>query len=229
MRNTFIHIESVPVVERIVQSMPDGMFRQCLNAELSAQHIGIDTSGAIPDDDQEDSALEGSVPLTGPLLTPPHSASPAPLAYAPPQPPPAPAAAAPSCPPPQSEPAGQFIALGTEVIIQNLVKLPAFNGLTGVVQSLDAPSGRYDVLLADPAGASGWRWVKVKGDNLIVKVPPPPRNAPTILLEDCILPEEASEADPPPATEGVPPTPTWDEWDEDGKAKTAPLKLNSLV
>jgi hypothetical protein len=116
--------------------------------------------------------------------------------------------------------------LGTEVIIQNLVKLPAFNGLSGVVQSLDAATGRYDVLLADPAGVSGWRWVKVKGDNLIVNVPPPPRNAPTILLEDCILPEEANKDAPPaPPASGVPDIPACD---EEAK-KNSPLKLNALV
>ncbi|CAE8695898.1 unnamed protein product, partial [Polarella glacialis] len=37
IRNTFIHIESVPVVERIVQSMPHGMFSACLQEELQAQ------------------------------------------------------------------------------------------------------------------------------------------------------------------------------------------------
>jgi len=49
VRNTFIHIESVPVVERIVQSMPHGMFRHCLEAELSAQGpSGGSTSSAAP-------------------------------------------------------------------------------------------------------------------------------------------------------------------------------------
>lgn len=197
MRNTFIHIESVPVVERIVQSMPDGMFRQCLMQELSSQNLG---DGERPDVvSEEDSSAQG---LTGPLLSPaPPGAVFSSLAHVPPGPAlaPPPSAAVPSCPPPMSEPAAQFIALGTEVIIQNLVKLPAFNGLSGTVQSLDAASGRYDVLLCDPSVASGWRRAKVKGDNLIVTVPPPPPQAPTILLEACIhegaaepkVPEEA--------------------------------------
>jgi len=47
VRNTFIHIESVPAVERIVQSMPDGMFRQCLAAEMAAQ-AGGGSGGAVP-------------------------------------------------------------------------------------------------------------------------------------------------------------------------------------
>ncbi|CAK0831388.1 unnamed protein product, partial [Prorocentrum cordatum] len=78
----------------------------------------------------------------------------------------APAAPPPPVPPPaQAAPAGSelhdaALVPGTEVIIQGLVKLPDFNGLTGVVQSLDAESMRYDVLLDGPAGQCGWRWVK---------------------------------------------------------------------
>jgi len=180
MRNTFIHIESVPEVERIVQSMPDGMFRQCLDAEVAVlQGIAASGSEAIPlgSGDDGDTA---EAPRTGYLLAPVGGASPSPLSYSP--------AAMPNCPPPVAEPAmlaGQFLA-GAQVIVQGLVKLPAWNGLTGVVQSLDVASGRYDVVLADPGTASGWRWVKVKGDNLILQdnIPPPPCNAPTILLED---------------------------------------------
>lgn len=229
MRNTFIHIESVPVVERIVQSMPDGMFRQCLAAELTAQHGYCDAgddSAPLPTSDAdmirqvtaEESMMP--VPLSGPLLPP---AAPAPLAYAPPGPALATAAPVPGAvgsgpPPPPSEPA-QLIALGTEVIIQGLVKLPDFNGLTGVVQWLDPASGRYDVLLSDPAGTSGWKWVKVKGDNLIVKVPPPPSNAPTI-------PAEVSTPQPPVGEAQV--APAWEEDRAGGKPASA-LSLSALV
>jgi len=59
----------------------------------------------------------------------------------------------------------ELIALGTEVVIDGLVKAPSFNGAYGVVQSWDAETGRYDVLLASPA-ANGQRWAKVKGENL---------------------------------------------------------------
>jgi hypothetical protein len=58
----------------------------------------------------------------------------------------------------------QFIALGTEVVIEGLVKAPGFNGAHGVVQSWDVESGRYNVLLSGQA--QGQRWAKIKGENL---------------------------------------------------------------
>jgi len=220
MRNTFIHIESTPIEQRIVQSMPDGMFRQCLNAELVAKSHGSPGNGEGAEMSDEESSLRG---LTGPLLsTPPMSAAPSPLAYAPPAPPlappPPPYTPSPSPSPSKlSEAASPFIALGTEVIIQNLVKLPAFNGLSGIVQSLDAESGRYDVQLCDPSAASGWRWVKVKSDNLIVQVPPAPRYTPTI--------HQREEGVRQTAMEWMSPAPTWEE--EQGQA--FPFRLNGLV
>lgn len=149
VRNTFIHIESVPVVERIVQSMPHGMFRQCLEAEL------------------EESATAPRGPLTAPPAAPP-----APVIKAGEE---------------------QVLMPGTEVVIQGLVKLPDFNGLSGVVQSLDPETGRYDVLLDGPAGQCGWRWVKVKGENCRLCMPPPPANAPTLSMDD-------ADSDPSKAT-----------------------------
>jgi len=59
----------------------------------------------------------------------------------------------------------QFFALGTEVVIQGLVKAPSFNGAWGVVQSWDAETGRYNVLLAC-AAINGQRMAKIKGENL---------------------------------------------------------------
>jgi len=194
VRNTFIHIESVPEVERIVQSMPDGMFRQCLEAELSAQ---------IPAGDGGSGG--GSGARAAAQATPPG----------------APAAPGPPAPAPEV-----VLAPGTEVLIQGLKKLPDFNGLTGVVQSLDEESGRYDVLLDGPAGQCGWRWVKVKGENCRPRMPPPPCNAPTISL-DCMQDDNAEDA--------VPPTPHWEE-DFACQAglvglgcSATPLRLNALV
>eukprot|EP00971_Amphidinium_carterae_P044524 875623-Amphidinium_carterae.1 len=34
--------------------------------------------------------------------------------------------------------------------------------LAGIIQSFDAESARYDVLLNSATGTAGWRWVKVK-------------------------------------------------------------------
>jgi len=56
-------------------------------------------------------------------------------------------------------------ALGAEVVIDGLVKAPSFNGAFGVVQSWDAESGRYNVLLASDA-INGQRWAKIRAENL---------------------------------------------------------------
>jgi len=189
IRNTFIHIESVPVVERIVQSMPHGMFRQCLEAELSSQVPAVASGGA-------------PAPPPGPPSAPPTAAAPAVIE--------------------STEVTDESLLVpGTEVIIQGLVKLPDFNGLSGVVQSLDADSGRYDVLLDTPAVQCGWRWVKVKASNCRLCMPPPPANAPTLTMDH----EEEGAG-----KTSIPPTPTWEDGDGSAEAKSATtLKLNSLV
>jgi len=64
-------------------------------------------------------------------------------------------------------------ALGAEVVIDGLVKAPVFNGAIGTVQSWDAETMRYNVLLAFET-ASGQRWAKVKGENLRLASPEPP-------------------------------------------------------
>mmetsp|Transcript_68811 Transcript_68811/g.128414 ORF Transcript_68811/g.128414 Transcript_68811/m.128414 type:complete len:413 (+) Transcript_68811:119-1357(+) len=221
VRNTFIHIETMPAVNRIVQSMPDGMFQQCLEAELSAQsEATASQSSAAPAPSQQapskapsgppllQTSFTNGPPTAAPLTTPkigmdPGSAQP---------------------PPPSREapdPAAQNASLspGAEVEITRLLKLPDFNGLSGIIQSYDAGSGRYDVLLNSATGTAGWRWVKVKAENLIARVPPPPsRDAPTIV----------TDAD----TSALPlDTPKWEEdYAVQGQARTAAtLKLNALV
>jgi len=59
----------------------------------------------------------------------------------------------------------QTFTLGTEVVIDGLLKAPVFNGARGSVHSWDAESGRYNVLLASPT-PTGQRWAKIKGENL---------------------------------------------------------------
>eukprot|EP00425_Heterocapsa_triquetra_P003348 CAMPEP_0195060000 /NCGR_PEP_ID=MMETSP0448-20130528/7361_1 /TAXON_ID=66468 /ORGANISM="Heterocapsa triquestra, Strain CCMP 448" /LENGTH=354 /DNA_ID=CAMNT_0040090347 /DNA_START=198 /DNA_END=1258 /DNA_ORIENTATION=+ len=174
VRNTFIHIESVPVVERIVQSMPHGMFSKCLQEELSSQ------------------GTAQAPPAAAPVAAPAAAAAP----------PPAPVAAAPEG---FSDP--EALVPGTEVVIQGLIKLPDFNGLAGVVQSLDPESGRYDVLLDGPAGTCGWRWVKVKGENCRPRMPPPPSNAPTLSMDQVYGVPGAGEGGPG----DFPATPHWED------------------
>lgn len=105
---------------------------------------------------------------------------------------------------------------GTEVIIEGLVKLPAFNGLMGVVQSIDVDTGRYNIFLACPAGAH--QWAKVKRENLRLAPPPPPRNPPTLDLDAAEVCQTNLPATPTWDQTDLPATPTWDEG--------SPLRLN---
>jgi hypothetical protein len=122
VRNTFVHFEAASVSERIVQSMPDDFFRQCLSEEADAHE---------------------QTPVSDPVSAAPTLAS-------------LPAAVMP--------PTVAHLTPGTEVVIEGLVKAPAFNGRTGVVQYLDAESGRYTIQLLSASG--GMQVAKVRGENL---------------------------------------------------------------
>lgn len=152
VKNTFIddwvNAEGAPANARNVQSMPHNMFGQCLYAELSEQ-------AEFPTDDKEEAAdttsthssetgsrrgrwadqevEDGSADSTKATLSLSTGVPAAPY---------------------------QLFPLGAEVVIDGLVKAPMFNGAAGVVQSWDAETGRYNVLLA------GQRWAKIKGENL---------------------------------------------------------------
>lgn len=196
VRNTFIHIESVKDVDRIVKSMPHGMFRQCLEAELSAQNPTSPT-GSTADS-------------VAPML-------------------PVPVSAVTDSGLPVDE---TWMVPGTEVIIQGLIKLPDFNGLRGVVQSLDEASGRYDILLEDPAGQCGWRWVKVKSDNCRLSMPPPPSAAPNVsnVVDQGSPPPHSdatrtNEGSPPPHSDAT----RANEVPSSQGGCATPLKLNALV
>lgn len=49
VRNTFIHMESTPVDDRAVQSMPHGMFRQCILSEAAEKESAEDDATCIPE------------------------------------------------------------------------------------------------------------------------------------------------------------------------------------
>jgi len=211
VRNTFITIEEVPQVDRIVQSMPDGRFMQYLQAELDAQKEAR----------AQAQMAEGAAPAASGV---PAGAAPGGAAAAPP----ASAAPAPAPGREQQEQQEQQLSPGTEIVIQNLVKLPDFNGLTGVVQDLDPETGRFNVLLDDPAGASGWRWVKVRGENCRPRVPPPPERSAPSLVVDVPEPSEGEGG----SGGAIPPTPKWEEdfqHQANGADVKAKLKLNALV
>lgn len=118
VRNTFLHIEDPSVCQnaRAVQSMPHGMFGQCL---------------------REESERVAASPVSSRVVG-------------------------------QNTPASaQVYYAGMLVKIEGLTKFPAFNGLMGVVQSFDATSGRYDLLLA----SCEFHKAKVKAENLRQALP----------------------------------------------------------
>lgn len=132
VRNTFIHIEDAPIDERVVQSMPHGMFRQCILSERS----------------KEAAAPVVSMPSSEPEAEP--------MVYD-----------------TDDEPddiANLSLSPGALVVVEGLVKLPAFNGRSAVIQSFDEQTGRYNVLIASSGGC---QQAKVKAENLRVILPCP--------------------------------------------------------
>lgn len=59
----------------------------------------------------------------------------------------------------------QYFQVGSEVIIDGLIKAANFNGALAIVQSWDAETGRYNVILSSNT-ANGEQRAKVKGENL---------------------------------------------------------------
>lgn len=58
------------------------------------------------------------------------------------------------------------LAPGAFVIVEGLVKLPAFNGRSAVVQGWDESTGRYDIMIAAEASPGGCQQAKIKEENL---------------------------------------------------------------
>mmetsp|Transcript_27665 Transcript_27665/g.60108 ORF Transcript_27665/g.60108 Transcript_27665/m.60108 type:complete len:463 (+) Transcript_27665:282-1670(+) len=81
---------------------------------------------------------------------------------------------------------------GMEVVIDGLLRAPAFNGQHGTVQSFDPEVGRYDILLRSPCPTTGQQWAKVRAENLLlVKFPEPPKHVPTLEVNRVILSADA--------------------------------------
>jgi len=142
VRNTFIHIESVPVDKRAVQSMPHGMFRQSMLMEAACK-----PSCKVAGDEAPAEVFEAKFART-----------------------PSPASE------PEAEPTAQSeqrmpLGLGALVVVEGLTKLPAFNGLSAVVQGFDHTSGRYSIMLVAANGAC--HQAKVKEQNLRLLMPCP--------------------------------------------------------
>lgn len=145
VRNTFIHIESETADERVVQSMPHGMFRQCMMAEMSYK-----SPCKIFDAESPLDSFDAEVDGVGWPLTPVSE--------------------------PESEPialVGQRMpfGLGALVVVEGLTKLPAFNGLSAIVQGWDQASERYSIMLVTGDGAC--HQAKIKEENLRLLLPCP--------------------------------------------------------
>jgi hypothetical protein len=198
VRNTFIHFEADDTADaRIVQSMPHGMFRQCLEQEAAMPGLDVAIAEDAPprspsgEEQQQSSFPSCSTPIHTPR---PRSAI---------------------C----SEVGFGYDAFtpGTRVVIDGLLKAPAFNGRAGTIQSFDMETGRYSVLLSFPSGPGGaCQTAKVKADNLRLCAPAPLFFSP----EDCISSPVASECWQTPCgsvshafrtpTTTMPPTPSRD-------------------
>jgi hypothetical protein len=222
VRNTFIHIEGVgPVDERVVRSMPHGMFSQYM-MEDSAKAARAEARApappvpprAAPDAPGLSAAAACFVPAAGTTENYSTTGAEAPMVV----PADSPVTFETTNPSEQTR-----LCPGTEVVIEGLLKQPAFNGKSGVVQCFDEGTGRYSILLNMEAG-SAHQWAKVKGDNLQLKVPPPPFYPPALELQDCTPPKDpifGEFAEVP----SLPDTPMWGEpaW------AASPLKLTALV
>eukprot|EP00927_Polykrikos_kofoidii_P051036 TRINITY_DN44850_c0_g1_i1.p1 TRINITY_DN44850_c0_g1~~TRINITY_DN44850_c0_g1_i1.p1 ORF type:complete len:448 (-),score=82.33 TRINITY_DN44850_c0_g1_i1:589-1932(-) len=214
VRNTFIHFDTASADQRIVQSMPHGMFGRCLWEEAAADRV----------------AAAALTPRTPP---PPLVAWEQGLLSAPPRPA-GTSALPPNVPPPElvtseaevsvNQDAPSWFAAGAEVEIVGLSKMPAFNGLKAIVQGWDDATGRYNVLLSASA-SSGERLAKIKGENLVstCSLTPPPGYA-AMLSADLV--EDDLCVDCQRLGFDVPPTPTmWGDHPERAHA----LKLTALV
>jgi len=139
VRNTFIHFEAATADQRAVQSMPHGMFKECILAEASQGETGYDTPTTTGYD----------TPTTCPS---PSSAMATLLEE--------------ELLPCQSLP----LSVGALVVVEGLVKVPAFNGRSAVVQGWDEATGRYDILFAS---TDGCQQAKIKEANLRMILPCP--------------------------------------------------------
>jgi hypothetical protein len=122
VRNTFIHFDK-SVDQRVVQSMPHGMFKQCLLAESTQGATGYETPTTIGCNTPT-SASE--VDLHELMCLPIDETK---------------------------EEKRWSLCPGSLVVVEGLVKAAAFNGRSAVVQSYDEETGRYSILLASASGS----------------------------------------------------------------------------
>mmetsp|Transcript_88121 Transcript_88121/g.248764 ORF Transcript_88121/g.248764 Transcript_88121/m.248764 type:complete len:483 (+) Transcript_88121:57-1505(+) len=143
VRNTFIcGIDDESADSRIVQSMPHGMFRQCLLEDMRNQASVLGSTFIAPPATEKLCARQ---PQTFSLAAAVDGFAPQPL-FA--------------------------LVPGADVMIQGLMKAPAFNGLVGKIDSWDEETARFKILF--PAPVCGQRFAKVKAENLVSAPAPKP-------------------------------------------------------
>jgi len=152
IKNTFIDdwvAPSSPIDRRVIQSMPHGMFRKCIFDENFAGAAGSDTpstAGYITPaevSEPEVSEADASEADTGSIV----NARWADVEH-------------------DKAPELQCVRLpcpGELVVVEGLVKNPAFNGRSAIVQGLDEATGRYNILLSS---VNGPQQAKIKAENL---------------------------------------------------------------
>lgn len=135
VRNTFVHFDSASADQRAVQSMPHGMFKQCMLEEAREVATGYDTPTTLGYDSPRGSASEAELETVPCPLSQVH--------------------------------AGQHstLSIGALVMVEGLVKAPAFNGRSAVVQGWDEATERYSILFAS---SDGCQQAKVKAEHLRV-------------------------------------------------------------
>lgn len=145
VRNSFIHFEDVPADERVVQSMPHGMFSQYVQAESSRKVVN---KAPIQEEVIDTHPLQTSEPEAEPMAC--HGDAQARSGQRSPQ---------------------QALSIGALVVVEGLTKLPAFNGLSAVVQGFDEASGRYSIMIV--SAEVGCQQAKIKQENLRLLMPCP--------------------------------------------------------
>jgi len=147
IKNTFIDdwVASPVANRRAIQSMPHHMFSQCLLEEATETSAGSGTPSEAGDDAPTTASEADVESATCPL----DEAEGRPRLWS-------------------DEPLE--LRVGALVVVAGLLKAPAFNGRSAVVQGWDEATGRYDILFAS---ASGSQLAKIKEENLCVISPCP--------------------------------------------------------
>lgn len=140
VRNTFVHFDSASADQRAVQSMPHGMFKQCMLEEAREVATACDTPTTLGYDSPRGSASEAELETVPCPLSQVHARQ------------------------------HSTLSIGALVMVEGLVKAPAFNGRSAVVQGWDEATERYSIIFAS---SDGCQQAKVKAEHLRVVLPCP--------------------------------------------------------